>query len=218
MQSFEDEGAADNQKLRDLLKPVRLEYQKRHLAAFSDGKSPCAVQPTKTFKERARYRLLSTIRNFNKSLRSEDASIIKAVMLDVDQTNNSLEISDEFLSQQNVDINALEESADPSERFRAVQLRSAQGLLTGLTSSGTWQGCLAIEPGFAQGPERCICKKCLGGLKEKVLPAEALINGTWQGLIPIELQGLNNIEKSMIPVYNAITIMGHFQGGMLDFI
>jgi len=219
MQLFEaEEGTLAHQHLRNLLKPVRMEYQKRYLAAFSDGALPVIDAPTKSKKEVARARLRSTVGNFSRSLLSGEESVIRAVALELDPREVSAEYSDDFLSQQHVDIDALEQSADPSARFRAVNLRSAQGLLTGLTARGLWQGCLDSTEGSSDGlhaKPNFICKKCVGELKTKELPREALINGTWQGLVPEELQGLNLIEMSMIPYYNAITIMGHLKGGIV---
>ena len=123
----------------------------------------------------------------------------------------------------------------------AIKLRSLQGLLSGLISEGNFRGCLecicppsfpatadpqaaspVTEPDCRRSCGSCsppavvdyyICQGCDRSHDKGQVPAEALINGTWQGLVPVELKGLNDIEVSMIGVYNAITIMGTLSGG-----
>ena len=58
-----------------------------------------------------------------------------------------------------------------------------------------------------------VCRTCNKALAKKELPKNALVNDTWQGLIPPELQckdpwhedGLNPVEQSLICILNPIT-------------
>ena len=87
--------------------------------------------------------------------------------------------------------------------------RNAQlGRLTGLDSDGCMVGAHAV------------CKECYQALHKERVPRKALINYTWQGLIPPELQmktdehpdGLNMVELSMVCLFCPITYVTLLKG------
>jgi hypothetical protein len=80
-----------------------------------------------------------------------------------------------------------------------VEMNSRKGVLTGLTD-GTLDNSTHV------------CISCHKHLKKGKVPPSACIAGSWQGLIPIEVQcnnkenpnGLNSVEQSMISIFNTI--------------
>lgn len=91
-----------------------------------------------------------------------------------------------------------------------VERNAHLGVLSGLE-----RGCLMNA--------RAICKSCYKSLHrmKPVIPKNALINDTWQGLIPPELQyrceehpkGLNKVEMSMVCLFCPISYMTILKGG-----
>jgi len=83
-----------------------------------------------------------------------------------------------------------------SERDR-VLFNAKRGLLGGIDSSG----CLAdVE-------HKAVCAECARALNERQVPKNALMNGTWAGPAPSELTELDSIERSMIAIYNNVTVL-----------
>ena len=87
--------------------------------------------------------------------------------------------------------------------------RNAQfGRLTGLNVNGCMEGACAV------------CKDCYKSLDKGKIPKRALMNDTWQGLIPPELQmktdefpgGLNMVELSMVCIYCPLTYVTLLKG------
>ena len=75
----------------------------------------------------------------------------------------------------------------------SMERNSELGRLTGLSADGCLDGASAV------------CKECYTQLTKRHIPKKALMNDTWQGLIPPQLQmktehhpdGLNMVELSM---------------------
>jgi len=90
-----------------------------------------------------------------------------------------------------------------------VERNAKRGRLTGLDEDGCMDGKLAM------------CEQCFKSLKYGKVPKNALINHTWQGLVPPELQfktdlfpeGLNMVEVSMICLYCPISYITMLNGG-----
>ncbi len=86
---------------------------------------------------------------------------------------------------------------------KGVERNAAKGRLGGLDGNGCMIGATAV------------CTECYNCLRCHKIPKKALMNNTWQGLIPPELQfktdefpdGLNMVELSMICIYCPITYM-----------
>ena len=91
----------------------------------------------------------------------------------------------------------------------SVYYKAKEGMLSGLDEDGCLQS--------AQG-NGMICWDCFGYLKYDKVPTKALVNGTWPGLVPPELQDLSNIEISMISIYNNICILKMLPSGVYYFV
>ena len=105
-----------------------------------------------------------------------------------------------------------------SEREQ-VKYRSLQGLLTGLDKYGLladlrrrhWDPNgeeVLLDPVDEVSDCGSVCTKCYRKLIKGAVPKEALIAGTWQGLVPPELKNLTRTESSMVKVFNPILIIG----------
>jgi len=82
-----------------------------------------------------------------------------------------------------------------------VNKNAALGRYTGLSDDGLLVGATGL------------CSECVKDLRSGCVPSAALVAGTWQGLIPPELElqdidhpnGLTLVEASMLPIYSCIT-------------
>jgi len=101
---------------------------------------------------------------------------------------------------------------EAEELPHGVMRNARLGALTGLDDNGCFEGATAICSS---------CYKCLRSKKANGVPKNALINGTWQGIIPACLRfkseaspdGLNLVELSMICLYSPISYLTMLKGG-----
>ena len=100
---------------------------------------------------------------------------------------------------------------EAEELPHGVMRNARLGALTGLDDNGCFEGATAICSS---------CYKCLRSKKASGVPKNALINGTWQGVIPACLRfkseaspdGLNLVELSMICLYSPISYLTMLKG------
>ncbi len=123
------------------------------------------------------------------------------------------------------------------ERY-AVYLRSKRGVLTGLREmrkSAPAAGKdsfldglgLAEDGGYAEErglladsveeaspySAKHLCLECYKALSKNKLPKRALVNGTWQGLVPVELKDLTDIECQMLGIFNVVQFLKPLPSG-----
>ena len=105
----------------------------------------------------------------------------------------------------------------------AVSIRSDRGMLTGLRERGDVEGAgypeergLLADSLDAENPyaARHLCCGCVKSLNKGKLPPEALVNGTWQGLVPAVLKDLTDIERQTLSIYNVVQFIKPMLGAV----